>query len=363
MRILIIDSLYPDFLKTCPVDPASDYETELQKILSKQFGTFDAYSKNLRKLGHRCIDVIVNNGPLQQMWAEENGRPFTFAGTAIDQIEAFAPDCVFVQDLSFFDAATLSMISGKYLLAGQLSCPWPVDDRVSKFHCLFSSFPHYINRISECGVKAVYLPLAFEPSVLEVRIEPSGGDDTARIQAAINSLAPERDIDISFVGGVGRESHWRQGTDTLEAVAAAFPDRFQWWGYGLDNLPAGSALRGCYKGEAWGREMYSIYRRSKIVISRHGEVSQGFTNNLRCYEATGCGALLMTENSPNLRELFPWAAGYSSPEDLCDAIHLDLEHGPPELAQLGQAYTLEHHTYAQRMKAVSETLKGMLCQA
>ena len=50
--------------------------------------------------------------------------------------------------------------------------------------------------------------------------------------------------------------------------------------------------------------MYKVYGRSKIVINRHGEVAQGFANNMRMFEATGMGALLMTGQSPNLSDFF-----------------------------------------------------------
>lgn len=359
MRIALIDTAYPAFLNSLAFDESSTYEQQLRHVLSLQFGTSDFFSRNLRALGHECVDILGNYEPLQRMWARENswddvqipdnesGR-FRLKEIALHQIEKFKPDILFLQDFSFFDEGLLRVLSDEYLLAGQLSCPWPGDGRVSKAACIFSSFPHYIKRFESLGVRAVYLPLAFEPSVRE-------------------GPQPERDIDISLVGGVGRESHWKYGTDVLEAVAAAFPERFHWYGYGLDNLPASSALRACYRGQAWGRQMYDVYRRSRIGITRHGEVANGFTNNLRVYEVTGSGALLMTEESPNLRGLFPegTAVSYSSAADLCQKIDhfLSNENARETMAAWGQNHTLAHHTYAQRMKVVSDVLQEILVAA
>lgn len=340
MRILIADSAYPDFLKTAPVGNGT-YEEELQSFLARQFGTFYAYSRNLAALGHECVDVIVNNQPLQALWAREH---FCFGDILEAQIKYYDPDVIFLQDLS------ISVNKGDRLLAAQCSCRPP--ERLPELDVVFSSLPNLIERFKSMDIRAVYLPLAFEPSVLE-------------------GPQPERDIDISFVGGVGRESHWRQGTATLELIAAEFGQLFHWYGYGLDNLPASSALRRCYRGPAWGKEMYSIYRRSKIVANRHGEITEGYANNLRLFEVTGAGALLLTEEAPNLSTLFNHRdtsmqlATYKSPEDAVRAIryYLKDEASRKWIALNGQARTLRDHTYKQRMKTVSETLLSMLCPA
>lgn len=337
MKALIADTAYPDFLKTAPIGSGT-YEEELQSFLSRQFGTFYAYSRNLTSLGHECVDVIVNNEPLQALWAKEH---FCFGDIFDAQIKHYDPDVILLQDLS------ISVNKGDRLLAAQCSCRPP--DRLPPLDVVFSSLPNLIERFESVNIRAVYLPLAFEPSVLE-------------------GPQSERDIDISFVGGVGRESHWRQGTDTLELIASEFGERFHWYGYGLENLPASSALRACYRGMAFGRDMYSIYRRSRIVVNRHGEITEGYANNLRMFEATGCGALLLTEEAPNLRDFFRWGEclTYRTAAEAVMQIqnHLQRWSGlETTIAKNGQRRTLRDHTYAQRMKTVSETLKGMLCPA
>lgn len=341
MRVMLIDTVYPDFLKTVPFDPESTYESNLAALLEQQFGSADFFSRHLRAQGWDAVDVIANHERLQQQWMQENGGA-DGESPLLRQIRLFSPDVVFLQDLSLVE--TLRGHSGNYLIAAQCSCAMK-DDQARFCDVIFSSFPFYVPRIEALGLKAVYLPLAFEPSVLE-------------------GPQPERDIDISFVGGVGKELHWKQGTDVLEAVAAAFPDRFQWWGYGLDRLPGSSPLRACYKGEAWGRGVYSVYSRSKIVLNRHGEVAEGFAQNLRMYEATGCGALLITDNQTDLFDASEISTYRKAAEaiELVDYFLKSSTHRE-SVALNGQLRTLRDHTYAQRMKVVSEVLTGMLCPA
>ncbi len=343
-RIAIIDTYYPDFVKSLPDPTSGTYDTELKNVLNRCFGTFDSYSHYLHAEDWTCIDVIANHDRLQRRWAMENnfGENAGARAIALAQIEKFKPDVVFMQDLSFFDAASLAMLKEKYVLAGQCSCPMPKNENVSKFDVLFTSFPHYVERLKKMGVGTVqYLPLAFDGRLL-------------------SEESPKKQFEISFVGGVGANLHWKAGTAMLERVAEEFRERFVWFGYGRENLKSDSPLIAQYAGPAWGRDLYSAYGRSKIVINRHGEVAEGYANNLRMYEATGMGAMLMTEVAPNLRDLFPFntLATYDHVGQLIDRLHLALhdDQWRSTIAKKGQAVTLANHGYTQRMKTVSDTL-------
>lgn len=361
-KILLCDTLYPDFIRTVPIDPNAGYDENLQRVLARGFGTADFYSRHLRALGWDAVDVIANHDELQQKWAREseywNGYAFDVLGA---QIEDSEPDVVFLQDLSLA-AGPISMTYriGDCLLAGQLSCPWPGDDIVRQFHILFSSFPHYIERIQKLGVRAIYNPLAFEDKVLHDLTH--GPEEMGSWWYA----PPDRIHDVVFIGGVGNPSHWKYGMEVLEAVAREIPT-FKWWGYGVRELPADSALRSKYQGEAYGIDMYEILLQSTICLNRHGEVAEGYANNMRLFESTGCGALLLTERSPNLSKFFSLeeVVRYSSPKEAVWMVRYFLEHDAArrKIAAAGQKRTLKDHTYAQRMKVVSETLKEMMVNA
>src|SRR5437764_8907748 len=88
----------------------------------------------------------------------------------------------------------------------------------------------------------------------------------------------------------------------LERLARELP--VDVWGFGSEGLPAGSAILGRYRGEAWGLDMYSVLAQSRITLNRHGEVAGGYAANMRMFEATGAGALLVTDSGKNLSELF-----------------------------------------------------------
>lgn len=353
MRILIADTAYPEFLKTVPVGGGT-YDEELQRYMSNQFGTFDAYSRNLRALGHECIDVISNHDQLQRLWAQE------YMHDILDrQIRFHEPDVLFLQDLSlkpFFKERPP-------IVAAQCSCAFD-DSDARRCDVIFTSLPTHVPRIEALGVRAVYNPLAFEPDVLNRLCWCSGiNDDGLPRMDIVCPLCDARRIhDVVFIGGVGAPSHWKRGMEVLETVARELPT-FKWWGYGVETLPADSALRAKYQGQAWGLDMYRIMLQSKMVLNRHGEVADGYANNMRLFEATGCGAMLLTEDAPNIDDFFNGteAVTYTSASEAVFKIQYFLENEEERawIAQNGQARTLTEHTYEKRMKTVSDTLMSM----
>lgn len=343
MKLAIIDTCYAGFLETLP-NPTS-YAEGLRDALSRRFGTFDAYSRNLRMLGWDAVDILANHDELQRTYAREVSIHPAIAGTrdgiVLNQIGRMKPDVIFMQDLSFFSVPQLEALKDEgYILAGQLSCRFDNDEILKQFDAIFTSFPFYVERFERLGVSGVFLPLAFDPVILETVQIPS-----VRTHA------------VSFVGGYGR--HW-QTRDLFVKLAEETP--IQFWGYGYEDAP--EVVRKKWMGHAWGVEMYEIYLRSHIVVNRHGGISRGLANNLRLFEATGCAALLMTEDSPNIGDYFgaDECVTYASPQDLVEKIHRYLAH-PQELQRIaasGQQRTLSSHTYMQRMPIVSQALKEAL---
>ncbi len=345
MKIAIVDTYYPDFIQSVPLQGGT-YEQELQRILDRRFGTFDAYSRGLRACGHEVVDIIANHAPLQNLWAKQDGWGGSWDSNddlqqiAIEQVHQFHPDVIFFQDLSFFTVLQLNASGRHAILSGQLSCRFDDDEKLKYFSTLFTSFPFYVERFEKLGVKGVLLPLAFDPVVIE-----HGSIPVSRTHA------------VSFVGGYGR--HWRMD-ELFTKLAEETPIEF--WGYGFEAAP--EVVRKKWRGPAWGVDMYDIYLRSHIVINRHGGISNGLSNNLRMFEATGCGALLLTEHSPNIGDYF--APGecvvYESPQNAVDKIH-DLLKRPDEILRIasnGQQRTLSRHTYSQRMPIVSKVLQECL---
>lgn len=348
MKCLILDTYYPEFLKTWKIEQLT-YAEALRSLLNYCFGTFDAYSRHLTSLGWECRDVIANYDPLQAMWVRENGKKATPSREVVfNQIDEFDPDVIFCQDLSYFTAAELDVLGRRHMLAGQCSCPLPTKDRAGMFDVIFSSLQQHVLKFKSIGVTSVYLPLAYDHYI------------------GAHNYSGSRPDDCVFVGGVGIPSHWASGMNTLEAVAIGIPSA-DFYGYGYKLLSPSSPIRRAWRGSAFGAQMYDVLRRSLICLNRHGEIAGDCANNLRMFEATGSGSLLLTDNKSNIREFFAEdeCATYNSPEDAVNKVRYYLEHRDEamKIAARGRARTLKDHTYANRMPIVSEVLKGLIHDA
>jgi len=137
------------------------------------------------------------------------------------------------------------------------------------------------------------------------------------------------------------------------------------FGYGADSLPRSSAVRQRHHGEAWALDMYRVLAQSYITVNRHIDVADNYANNMRLFEATGCGAMLITDAKANLGELFEVGkevVAYSSHEEAVELIKYYSSH-PEErdvIARAGQQRTLREHTYRQRIEELVEILETYL---
>jgi spore maturation protein CgeB len=112
-------------------------------------------------------------------------------------------------------------------------------------------------------------------------------------------------------------------------------------------------------------DMYRALARSRITLNRHIDVAENNANNMRLYEATGVGSLLITDRKDNLGEIFEVGkeiVAYSSQEEAAELIRYYLDHAEEAatIARAGQARTLREHTYRHRMEELVPILQRYL---
>jgi hypothetical protein len=358
MRVLIVDTCYPAFLtnhyRSNPGLERRPYDEQWRALMDAFFGTSDSYSHYLRELGHEAHEIVVNAEPLQRAWAREHGmrrRLLSRLGRKVGmefvlaQADWFQPDVVYVQHLSFLSREALRALAAKSrLLVGQIASEAPGVEHLTRFDLILTSFPHYVPMFRELGIASEYFRLAFDPRVLE----------------RLGSMSPR--YDAAFVGNLGRAQHAR-GNDLLERAAERAPMEF--WGYKPDERGRESALVRRYRGEAWGLDMYRVLGEARIAVNRHIDVAQDYANNMRLYEATGVGALLLTDAKENLGELFEVGSeviAYRDEDELVQAVEHYLAHEDERaaVAAAGQRRTLRDHTFPVRIRELAEILQSYL---
>jgi spore maturation protein CgeB len=362
LRILIVDTFYEAFLADHyarnPCLERAQYDTQWRSLMDTGFGTADAYSFHLRALGHEAQEIVVNCAPLQAGWAREHGfrprgrwtpRLRPDESVVLAQAAEFAPDVVYVQNLHFLSRAALRLLRRRgALVVGQIASQRPSPQTLQAFDLILTSLPNFVDDFARLGVPTAYFRIGFDSRVLaKVDAEPRGNDGPV------------------FAGALNRTQH-RFGNEVLERAAARVPIDF--WGYDVSGWAEDSPVVRRYRGEAWGLEMFRVLRRARVVLNRHIELAAGYANNMRLYEATGVGTLLLTDAGRNLVDLFEpgdEVVVYRDEDDLVEKITYFLEHDDEReaIARAGHERTLSEHTYAHRMKELAGLLQRELSES
>jgi ubiquinone/menaquinone biosynthesis C-methylase UbiE len=334
-----IDSHY----RNNPALLSANYEQQLQAINRTFFGDSDFYSRGLIASGLQATDLVVNCGQIQNCWAAAHGTSQTGFDLVARQIQHIRPNVIYVQDMAGTPPELLSFCKNLgILVVGQIACAISPNIRFELYDIIFSSFPHFVDAFREHGLTAYYQPLAFDARILE---------------ALPHTPYDNRDIPCSFIGGIS--GFHQNGGALLEELAQKTSIKI--WGYGIENVPSDSAVAARHQGEAWGQNMFSLLGRSRITINRHSEAAGNNANNMRLFEATGCGALLITDYKDNLSELFDIGkeiVAYRSPDE-CVALINHYSRYPKEaekIARAGQKRTLQEHSYMNRMQKTGEII-------
>jgi hypothetical protein len=364
MRVMIINTDYGPFLRSLyhpggswwdrlfgrrsPLQNLS-YADQLEKRNATLFGGSDFYSRNFQALGHEAAEVHVNNGAMQTAWVRERGQeigprppiesplrsPIEPSNVDLEEIivrqaREMAPDVVLNQSVSEVQSRVLERLRPFCkLIVGQIASPYPDDEPYTAYDLMISSLPNFVNYYRARKLPAELNLLGFEPRVLEE--VPVG----------------ERDIPVSFVGSLTPDHGTRY--ELVDRLARDADIRI--WGR-LVSVPAWSPIMKRYQGEAWGRDMFRVLGRSRITINQHIDIAENYANNMRLFEATGMGTLLITDWKDNIAELFEpgkEVVCYKSVEECLELIKYYSSHESERaaIAAAGQRRTLQSHTYAR----------------
>ena len=398
MKFVIVTHAYDDFLAELygarPELAAASFAAQRQAYYDTLFGSADFYAHALRRLGHDCEEFVYNAVPMQQAWQREQAGSAVIADAAdppgarfaavaygevaqlvrrvvpdralrplqamarplrrrvdrlwstfLDQVRTIRPDILYIQSVfAFADDKLAELRKHAGRIIGQHAAtplPEPIDYRL--YDLVMSSFPPTVDWLRSRGARAELVRLAFDPRV------------AARVPERL------RDRELTFSGSLlGVHSSRLR---LLEHVAAGFP-RLDVHAATALLLDAGSPLAGRVRPPLWGRSMYELLRRSVATLNHHGDILP-FANNMRLYEATGMGCLLVTDRKDNLGEMFEpekEVVTYGDSADCVDKLRFYL--APANAAarasimQAGQRRTLAEHTYDARMRQMLALLRA-----
>ena len=295
MRLFQNSGIYPAYRRRLAslVRPQSTFIEARSVFLNDRFGACHF----LKPVLDSWPGSFFTNGDdpnLQRTWAREQGLPAKIDLEAIllAQIEQHRTEVFYNLDPMRYASAFVKRLPGcvKRSIAWR-AAPSPGAD-FSAYSTVVCNFPSILKGYASQGWRSAYLAPAHDP--------------------VMNSYAENqfRPVDILFVGGYSR--HHRRRAEILEAVASLAGEHGVV--FHLDNSRltklAESPLGMCLPlrkhrrprhiqmisaEPVFGLELYEAISQAKIVLNGAVDMAGEDRGNMRCFEALGCGALMVSD--------------------------------------------------------------------
>lgn len=339
MRLFQNSGLYPSYLARLNQLAANtkSFAERRRVFLHDRFGA----SHFLQPVLDGSPEAFFTNGDdevLQRRWAREQGMSSepTLEAILLAQIEHHATEVFYNLDPVRYPSAFVAKLPGcvKKTLCWRAAPSGKAD--FTAYGAVLGNFPSILEMWRGKGCRGELFYPAHDP----VMDEYGHG---------------ERDIDIAFVGGYSR--HHRVRARTLERVAH-LADRHNVV-LCLDTsrltrlaesaigrlLPLGrhrrpDVIAALARPPVFGRDLYQLIGSSKIVLNGAIDMAGEDRGNMRCFEAMGCGALLVSDAGryPDGLQEGVTIETYGTPEQAVEVLSRRLHDWPrsAEVAALGR---------------------------
>jgi hypothetical protein len=239
-------------------------------------------------------EAFYTNGDderLQRHWARENGlQTSNLEQILLAQIEHHRTEVFYNLDPMRYDSTFVTKLPGcvKKTIGWRAAPSGSVD--LTKYDLVVCNFASILDDWRKKGCRAAYFFPAHDP-VMDVY-----------------AAARTDDLDLIFIGGFSR--HHVKRSRALRAAASAADIRARFYledSYltrlanslpfipGLSQYRHPKEIRSIHAGPLYGREGYAAIAKTRIVFNGAVDMAGEDRGNMRCFEATGCGAVLLTD--------------------------------------------------------------------
>jgi len=294
MRLFQNSSLYPSYLarRDKRALEVLGFAEQRRLFLDNRFGAMHF----LQPVLNGDAEAFFTNGDdniLQSQWARENGMRADASpeDVLLAQIEHHRAEVFYNLDPVRFPGAFVRRLPGcvRKSLCWRAAPSGNAD--LADYHAVLGNFPSILQSWRDRGCRAEL----FFPAIDPVMSEYGNGN---------------RPIDILFVGSYSRHHSRRSKilervaslADTRDVVYCLDPARLT----RLAETPLGRLLplskyrrpneiAKIAKPSVFGRELYELIGKSKIVLNGAIDMAGEDRGNMRCFETMGCGALLLSD--------------------------------------------------------------------
>jgi spore maturation protein CgeB len=376
IKFLRISSVYPGFLKIISksVNKEDTYDELLKKVFNQKYSVSNYLSLELNKIDYECNEIIYNFKKLQNKWIKKNNLNISNDEILYHQIKYYNPDVLFIGDVKLLDKNFVNKIK-KICKPKLILC----------FHCAPLS-------------KKLLSNLKFADAVVtctkgyKIEIENITKKKTLLMHHAFSeemkiNLDTEREIDVCFIGSLflSDKLHINR-VELIYGLIKNFKNSFIAINFSkyfaleflvffirsMIKIDFIKDLKIFYKiffiyffsqKPVFGKNMYSVLRKSKILVNQHIEDTD-YAGNMRLFEGTGSGCLMITDHKKELEKLFiidEEVITYKNSDELFKKIEIYLQNLTElkKIAKKGQEKTMSNHNYSNRINELDYFIKKL----
>ena len=355
LKIIQLESFYTHFLNQLYESDKQlkdlPFHTQINYLLNTGFSAGQNFVPFLNPQRWETHYIVLNNTWAQVRWANENGKLSvkSLSEILLLQINEIQPDVLFISDVPGFDFSLISQFKRRPLIVAWLAnvinhqLPWHEID------VILSGITDIRNEILKLGAKASEKFMSAAPYHFMAN----------RHQMRLNNIA----FAGSFFPGM-HDDRARQMERLSHNISDAWIDVYT---ANRFELSEGSHLQ--FFEPVYGNDLVNTYSNYSMVLDARGnfdlskEKVLAETANMRIFEATKAGSLLITENSPNLSEYFKInqeIITYNDFDELKDKINYYIrpvnQDARETIARNGRNRTIKDHSIESRANWLEKIL-------
>jgi len=380
LKFLRISNLYPEvlnnFKRKYPDINKKNYNEILSLLHLERYSVSNFYSIYLNKLNYKCTEIISNADFLQKKWADQYCKvSYKNSNFLFKQINYYKPNILFIGNSHLCNKDFIEKLreikSIKLILA---------------FHC--APFNNVVYNNLKNVDAAITCTLGYQKKINNFIKKKVLFLPHAYYKQKFIEKNNERDIDITFIGSIFFDNALHIDRINLvykllknfnnTYISINFSNFFliRYILFVLEIFFSSNLLRNTSliykllfiflfaKKPVFGKEMYQIFQRTKIVINMHIKDTD-YAGNMRIFEATGCGCLLLTDKKKGYESFFKLNKEiivFNNVNDLIYKCRFFLKNNKLliKIAKRGFQKTINKHNYFLRAKKIDLFVKNFL---
>jgi len=403
-KFLKVTSFYKSFLRSYeasnPDVSELSYEEQHRHLMSQGYGYANYFPHYLEKnYGIEGHEIIHNARHMQSAWAREHGMEHSGNMLLLEQLKYYKPEILFIQDSANFTASYIQKIRKELgslkLLIGHCCAPYN-DESIRAFRqydVILGCSERFQEDFRKEKIHSYLFPHAIESSLVRKINRPADplnelifiGSLLYRDQFHKNRISYVEEIlsnkiPVKIYGQLELDP-WhilklKQASYLgVKFLSSLKLNRFlennalQKIGQ-LTEMPRGSRYssvlrKNCRNEPVFGLAMLERIAGYTIGFNQHAEVAGDYAANVRMFEVTGAGALLVTDHKKNIRSLYEPDSEiltYSSMEECMEKLRwaIAFPEEAKKIALAGQQRALKDHSVEKRVDLLHEIIRKEL---